>query len=81
MTIGESIIFIPIKFAESEILEIFRVSSESKNWDANHHPWVRLDSSFLSTHTKAISGTGSVKSNFLVHLSIYVKYFIYNVSR
>ena len=57
-------------------METFRDNSE-KVWDKNQHPWDRLDSSFLSTHTRSISRTGRVHSNSPEKLSTHLKYFVY----
>ena len=57
-------------------METFRVNSKTKNWDANHHPWEKIDTGFLSTHTRYISGKYRVQFTSIAQLSTYIKYFI-----
>ena len=66
-------IFTPNRYGQN--METFIENSE-KRWDANHPPWDRIDSIFLSTRARAISGTVRVHSTSPAQLSEYIKYFI-----
>ena len=57
---------------DRENVETFRVNSENKLWEANHRPWDGLDSGFLSTHARAISGTGRVHSTSPAQISTHI---------
>ena len=50
-------------------MENSRANSENRMWDENHHPWDRLDSSFLSTHSRFISNTERVHATDPAQLS------------
>lgn len=51
---------------DREIMDTFRVNSESKKWDANYHPWDVLKSLF-SQRTKIPSAVQSGFNRILLH--------------
>ena len=61
-------------------MDTFRFNSE-KNWDANHHLWDGLNSSFLSKNARDIIGTGRFHSTSPAQLITNNKDFYIHVKK